>query len=502
MLKSLKDKITNNKLDSFAHLVALIYAIILFYINFIRIFDNYLWLDECFTGNLVRMSIPNMVKATANDVHPPLYYLIAKAVCSVFGVRGAALHLTSLIPLGLMFLFALSIMWNEFGAECSFVFITFMGISDLAIRYNVEIRMYSWVACLTLFSIWEMYQIVKFDRKNDYILFTIVSLCAAYSHYYSLIAVAFFYAVLFVYTLIMRRKSIIKVIIITLASVVVYLPWLKVIIHSMKARTGNYWIQANDIPTLKQCIVYIFSEHFTPLVWSFAIITLVLTIVYEIGFVKIENKDKHEYLVKLFNKIQYSEVLVLIAAGFISYIGTATVGILVSKYISPFFVVRYMYTLCPIMWMILGITISKMKLSKIWMPIFLAWVLSIQIPAYNAIKEWDLYNFQRNMIVINQKEEIPGNAIIIANYEKEHTIIDYYFWDRELLLVDEDLSTCEIPALDKKEEYWLVLQDVDEYEYDNFFAQLEQQGYISELVSEGGEMGYSTIWIYKCTVQD
>ena len=50
-----------------------LYAIILCLVNFIRVFDNIFWLDEGFTIRLVRMNIPEMLAATAADVHPPLF---------------------------------------------------------------------------------------------------------------------------------------------------------------------------------------------------------------------------------------------------------------------------------------------------------------------------------------------------------------------------------------------------------------------------------------------
>ena len=135
-------------------IAAAIYAGVLFYLNFIRIFDNYLWLDEAFTGNLTRMSVGDMLQTTASDVHPPFYYLMTKAFCGLFGVRGACLHFVSIIPLGIILIFAVLVIWDEFGAEAALVLITFVGLSDLAVRYNVEIRMYSWASLFVFFALY------------------------------------------------------------------------------------------------------------------------------------------------------------------------------------------------------------------------------------------------------------------------------------------------------------------------------------------------------------
>ena len=37
-----------------------------------------LWRDEAFSLNLIRMSFSDLITATAQDVHPPLYYLMLK----------------------------------------------------------------------------------------------------------------------------------------------------------------------------------------------------------------------------------------------------------------------------------------------------------------------------------------------------------------------------------------------------------------------------------------
>ena len=69
-----------------------VYALILFVLNFIRIFDNNFWMDEAFTTNLVQHSISEIVVATAADVHPPLYYLLVKVGYEIFGKLCPPLH--------------------------------------------------------------------------------------------------------------------------------------------------------------------------------------------------------------------------------------------------------------------------------------------------------------------------------------------------------------------------------------------------------------------------
>ena len=47
-----------------------------------------IWFDEAFSLQLAKLSVSDVIKYTASDVHPPLYYLILRAfVKGFFGVK-------------------------------------------------------------------------------------------------------------------------------------------------------------------------------------------------------------------------------------------------------------------------------------------------------------------------------------------------------------------------------------------------------------------------------
>lgn len=492
---NIKTGFKERPVNSCLRVATVIYAVVLFYLNFIRVFDNHVWLDEAYTGNLTRMSVLDMIHTTANDVHPPLYYLMTQAFCKIFGVRTGCLHFVSIIPLAILLIFAIVVIWDEFGPEPSIIFITMLGLSDLAVRYNVEIRMYSWASLFVFFAFYAFYCIIRFDRKRDYICFSLFSLAAAYTHYYALIAVAFFYVALFIHSIFKNRAAIKRDIIISLIAVVAYLPWLRILLQSVRVRINNYWITDAEIPTVRNCFDFIFSEHFPGWMWRLSILMLVLTVLYESGFLIIEKSSAKEFIVKIMQKIHYSDLLVLIAVGLFSFVGTALVGIIVSKEITPFFVVRFMYVLALVVWLIFGIMFHKMKLGILWCTLFTAWILTILVPAYKAISAWDMINFQRTMITVNTVNEIPAEDTIILNYEDQEFVPNYYFYDRNLMYVPYDLNNMTMPELDSNQHYWLMVQD--DWDMAGIFDQLQQQGYVCELVSEGGELGYSNIYIYR-----
>ena len=98
------------------------------------------------------MSLPDMVKKTATDMHPPLFYMLAMAMNRLLGDNGPAYHLSALLPYaGILFL-ACTEVRREFGLGPAFLLVTMMSLMPEPLYYNVEVRMYSLGAFLVLLS--------------------------------------------------------------------------------------------------------------------------------------------------------------------------------------------------------------------------------------------------------------------------------------------------------------------------------------------------------------
>ncbi|MCD8376678.1 MAG: glycosyltransferase family 39 protein [Oscillospiraceae bacterium] len=207
---------------------AVVYAAILFFLNFIRIFDNNFWEDEAFTTNLMTGTVSEIIATTAADVHPPLYYLIVKLGYALVGNRGWMFHLASLIPCAVILAFSLTAVWDRFGKETAIILMTLTTISGNAVTYNMEVRMYSWGALFILLSFYYLYLILTEGKAAHYVLFVVFSVAAAYTHYYCLLAVAFFYAALLFLSVFRKRLGLKKVLLTCACAVAAYLPWIAV----------------------------------------------------------------------------------------------------------------------------------------------------------------------------------------------------------------------------------------------------------------------------------
>lgn len=158
------------------------YTLILFAMNFIRIFDNSFWEDEGFTIRLAKMNIPDMISATAADVHPPLYYLFTQALYHIFGNHGFTYHLSAIIPYVIILLLACTVIKKNFGRIPAVVLVTMSSLMKSAIQYNVEARMYSLGAAFVLIASLAFYKIQTMDKVRDWIAFLhSISGCCLYT---------------------------------------------------------------------------------------------------------------------------------------------------------------------------------------------------------------------------------------------------------------------------------------------------------------------------------
>jgi hypothetical protein len=92
-----------------------------------------------------------------------------------------------------------------FSETASVILMILCSLQENAVNFNVEVRMYSWGALFLLLSFLALYQILTLNSKRHYVYFVLASLASAYTHYYCLVSVAFFYMILIQWALIKRK---------------------------------------------------------------------------------------------------------------------------------------------------------------------------------------------------------------------------------------------------------------------------------------------------------
>lgn len=111
-----------------------------------------LWGDEGWSFYFARMSPGELLSATAQDIHPPLYYLLLSGWLGLAGSTAVAGRLFSVIAGTLLVPLGYRSARHWFGARAGSLAAGLMAFAPLAIYYAQEVRMYGLVTVLSLAS--------------------------------------------------------------------------------------------------------------------------------------------------------------------------------------------------------------------------------------------------------------------------------------------------------------------------------------------------------------
>lgn len=459
------------------YIIPSFYALLLFILNFIRIFDNNFWGDECFTIRLANMSVPDMLLATASDVHPPLYYFFVILANRVLGNSGWVYHLVSLIPFGIVLIFALIVLRRRFGTKTALLFMSFAGIASDSVTYNVEARMYSWAFMFVLFSFYSLYKVLLKEKYGS-ILFVAFSLGAAYCHYYALFSVGLFYIFL-LFCVFINKIEIKKLLKIYGFTVLGYLPWLVQLLSTFRRTSEDFWL--TNIPSFFDgCNAFFTSDKiwYSCLMYDITIFLFIYFWIRRISEKKAENaKATVDFL--------------WMTAGIASCMGTLVIGLAISALIRPAFLVRYLYPVTAVFWLVFCVQVERLKDKNVIFGILILLTLLIYGPEYiSKYKEERLSDQKCQQSVEEMKALVADEDMLLTN--KAHldwTILDYYFPNNE-----NDLAADWNFDLKEENQYWLLWKNELNMREIQF---LKEQGYFAERIDGDFGLGSNDFFLYK-----
>lgn len=469
----------------------IIYLIVLFVINYVRIFDNNFWMDECYTIlNTNGTFIETVKRAVTKDVHPPLYYLIFHLMRNAVGSNGTVYHFVSLIPLVVMLIVTLTVVRKEFGNSACIIFAAFASLLPNALKYNVEVRMYSWAALFVFLSFLSLYMILIKERRRDYIFFTIFSVLAAYTHYYALLSAAWFYVALFLLA-IYKRKKWSRIIAVYGCTVILYIPWLSVLLNSFQKSSGEFWIQ--ELPTIQECIYYIFNTRYGYVLLGVLFFTFFIIIVTQTGIISLHNTGDNKTSINVcFDEVHLPFFCVWIITGAVSIFGTLAVAVIVSTITRPLLILRYIYPVTVLAWLIFAACVSKLKYSSFLSAVILAVTLVSVWPEYKGIYSFEKYDaaLLETTLEATQEQISTGDMILTNTVHVDDQVSEYYYPEVEHQLITLD----KFPELEDNVQYWLM---IDQSISEELVIYLKEHFYSAQPIVEQGSLGTVSVWIYK-----
>ncbi len=196
--------------------------------------DSCLWFDEIFSVHATEHSWEALVSFAAKDlIHPPVFYALLK---SWILLGGESLPWLRLLPVifSIISLFPFWMLCRELKVKppAAIVALSLFSVNGSLIKYAQEVRMYSLLLCLSLFSIW-LFSRFYFRGKNFWLL-TIVNILLVYTHYFGwLVVIAEVVAIL-----IAQRIKFLRILLMFAVTLAAFLPWIFAIIRFAEPGPG------------------------------------------------------------------------------------------------------------------------------------------------------------------------------------------------------------------------------------------------------------------------
>ncbi|WP_165023042.1 glycosyltransferase family 39 protein [Dysgonomonas sp. ZJ279] len=294
--------------------------------------------DDAYSAFMIRRSYLDILRITASDVHPPLYYWLLKTYSLIFDSSMFALRVFSALGMMAILLLGCFPIRRHFGDRVAIIFIILLIIFPVTQYLVTDIRMYSWCMFFVLACALFAYDVYLKERSVDWLKFFAMSVCAAYTHNYGLLGVFWIYILLLIF-LFRAKKKWLHLIILGVVFSVIYSPWLYQLTFQIEDVVSHYWIVPLTLNDIFVHIYYFYSPkiveapflYFTKIQMMVGLIFLMLVQciltakVFVNGF---KQKNKQVYL----SLIAFVAFLLPIATAFI--ISIIYLPILVPRYMT------------------------------------------------------------------------------------------------------------------------------------------------------------------------
>ena len=175
-------------------------------LRFLKIGGRDFWYDEAFTGVAIKEKFWGMINMIIKDVHPPLYYVSVKIFSSFFGYSVFGIRLYSAV-FGVLGIFAVYLFAkNLFGKKAALWASVVMAISPFAIQYSQEARMYAMFGFLFTLASYFFIRGLQTEKKKYYYFWGLFLGLSALTHYMGIITAPIFFLVSFGWRIFEGRK--------------------------------------------------------------------------------------------------------------------------------------------------------------------------------------------------------------------------------------------------------------------------------------------------------
>lgn len=337
-------------------------------------FSSDIWYDELFTVGLAEHSYGELVRLTAADVHPPLYYCIVKLfadLCKLIAPGAGTIvpaKIVSVLPYFILMIYAVTFLRKRFGLFVGGMFLFCVTAMPQLPAYTVEMRMYGWALLFVTAAFLHGYALTEsyvncnsgLEKSGAGVAastetaagrhahslhgaaFVLYGLAAAYTQYFACVAVVMVYFFVLLAFWFRDRRRIREWLLYVIISVVCYVPWLFALVRQLGTVRENYWILPLTWRSLGGCVKFLMKPAFTD-----ERVNTVLAVVLFVAYLGLWCR----WLLKLCHNRRVEARFFLATAGVGVLAGLVAFGFVASFLLRPIFVYRYMIPALGCFWL-------------------------------------------------------------------------------------------------------------------------------------------------------
>ena len=373
-----------------------------------------------------------------------------------------------------------TVYWATTDTLTAAILVTLSALSKNAIIYNVEVRMYVLAALFVLIAYLALYQIYCRDAFSDWAVFCVASLGAAYTHYYALISVAFFYLMLLP-LLLRNRKYLWKIIVSYLVTIAGYLPWFFILLASFQRTANGWW--STSVPSARDFYQFIFDPRWLRCAF---IVIIAFYFVQRVTVSQIKRDASQKILDQFDVKLTFvlpttiPNDVIWIFAGLLSFVGTVGVGLIASKLIRPLILLRYIFPVAPVLYLVLGYCVSKLPLRRTVAVLAIAGVLHSGFAAYANTFKYEKFTLDAGTTKCLLTATPTKDTVLLTNNSHLNwTLLEYYYPQNQ-----HALRSALLDCLNDAKNSDVILFWDGEIDEDSLNA-IRVQGYVCEQLFEG-----------------
>ncbi len=386
--------------------------------------------DEAYTWQMVtENNFLQMLKATAADVHPPLYYALVMLGMRIFGQSIFVAKLVSVAGTLATGILGMTLVRKRWGIKTAIPFVLVTGLATQLVYYSVDVRMYSWLSFFVIAAGLFAYEIMHSAKWYWWLLFTFVSLCGVYTQYFAVIPLALIYAFLLIWILVCDKKQLKKWLLCCVATVVGYMPWLSVVITTLQRDATVNKEKGIDFQVRKLCEWAFgnnikFSEYLPAIVFAVSVVLFIV-----------------EY-----RKFSKKERSFLILSGTMFFLSFGACALLMTK-INHFWTNRYLVDTLLYLWLFILIVLARKSLFT-W-AVGMVWLGVMVLSSYTVMQATEF----NTIPWINHTKEVLAQVQdedkIVYTFPTYDVIYEYYVPNAEFIWYED----MDFESWDKEEFY-------------------------------------------------